>query len=530
MKRSIIITVLLLILTAGIAIGASWQVNGTADDVEVSETVLYGDKSAAEGISLTFHATWGNHLFWNTEYQVGDMASVHTDYHFSQEYEDTDSWVQLEDFAMDFYTGFGIYREGIDLEQEDLGMGYQTADDKLSLKRLVESVAAKTGNGEVHSERVLLKNYCDWCPVQVYTFGGRMEYISESDRQAMADYFRLPVPENQELLVTTGKSSSGEINQVEVMAMDDSGAETICTVAEKGIYLMIQGDAFNHVSAEESQAGALPGPGIYYVPFKSAMEKESGNGDYSGESEVILPGDETDSGEMIYGLDTARIRRCYASDQKKMSLINPHLSTDGDQFLFYGESLEDGSLTMIVIDTDTLEIVQELRLAEKSGAGIFLDKVRSFPDYQVVFYGETSEEEYCKWAVMLLTKDARGKYEKQIEADFTECALELSRAGLSEDTSPEEDIFEEELNDGENIWLKLQNRLANDTTAIDYDGKRMVLAGNGWGSGDISFAVCDRSGVRYLGEYEYSIVSRDANPEFCRLLDEQVPLEVKLPR
>ena len=66
MKKSTFLFVLLLILsTVGICYFYT-TVNAQKNKVTLTETVLAGDPSAAEGVTVDVKTHYDNHLFWNT--------------------------------------------------------------------------------------------------------------------------------------------------------------------------------------------------------------------------------------------------------------------------------------------------------------------------------------------------------------------------------------------------------------------------------------------------------------------------------
>ncbi|NLM62086.1 MAG: hypothetical protein GX193_08435, partial [Clostridiales bacterium] len=68
MRKSIIIVIMLLVLSLSGVIIAHGMVDESKDAVVLDETVLYGDKSAAEGLSVNIRVHCNNRLFWDTTY------------------------------------------------------------------------------------------------------------------------------------------------------------------------------------------------------------------------------------------------------------------------------------------------------------------------------------------------------------------------------------------------------------------------------------------------------------------------------
>jgi hypothetical protein len=73
--------VLSLLLTS--AFVAVWfSVGGAKDAMAFEESVLYGDRAEADGLTVKIQSQYGHYLYWNTAYAVGGNQT--TDFHFFQ--------------------------------------------------------------------------------------------------------------------------------------------------------------------------------------------------------------------------------------------------------------------------------------------------------------------------------------------------------------------------------------------------------------------------------------------------------------
>ena len=81
MKRSLLLILLLLISVGSVSVFAS-SVYKEHDNVSFKETVLYGNRSAADGLSLNLNTHLSSQLFWDTTCEFKDEVVVDTAYKF----------------------------------------------------------------------------------------------------------------------------------------------------------------------------------------------------------------------------------------------------------------------------------------------------------------------------------------------------------------------------------------------------------------------------------------------------------------
>jgi hypothetical protein len=118
MRKSLIITILLLIVCIWGVTSAHVAVNAKKDAVTLDETVLFGDKSEVENLIVNTNIHCNNRLFWDTEYIVGELPQIRTDFHFYQsERHSRSSEREYYGVQLDIHTNFGISSSrGIELE------------------------------------------------------------------------------------------------------------------------------------------------------------------------------------------------------------------------------------------------------------------------------------------------------------------------------------------------------------------------------------------------------------------------------
>ena len=83
MRKALIAFCLLFALAVGGMIAIHADVNEVRDQVVITEEVLYGDKSAAEGLTILAEAELNDGVLnWNTTYTIGEEPKTHTDFEY----------------------------------------------------------------------------------------------------------------------------------------------------------------------------------------------------------------------------------------------------------------------------------------------------------------------------------------------------------------------------------------------------------------------------------------------------------------
>ena len=85
MKKLTVIILLLAVLFGVSTAYIAAEVNSGKDKVSFEENVLYGDKTYANGITLTMKANYMRKLNWKTDYTIGLSPKCETEYRFSAE-------------------------------------------------------------------------------------------------------------------------------------------------------------------------------------------------------------------------------------------------------------------------------------------------------------------------------------------------------------------------------------------------------------------------------------------------------------
>ena len=89
MRKALIAFCLLFALAVGGMIAIHAEVNEVRDQVVITEEIIYGDKAAAEGLTILAQAALENgHLNWDTTYTIGEQPTSSTKFEYSSEHRD----------------------------------------------------------------------------------------------------------------------------------------------------------------------------------------------------------------------------------------------------------------------------------------------------------------------------------------------------------------------------------------------------------------------------------------------------------
>lgn len=440
MRKRLILLLALAVLSAAALPLLHSRVNQEQDAVTLTETTLWGDPAAAQGMVVELVTHWNDQLIWNTVCRAGEEPVYETEFTFVPEGVDWPSEPSADSVRLQFATGnFGIGGGAIDLQE------HAYAEDMLL--RPVLDVAGRTADGETRTETVPLRDYYDYYPAQL-ELDGIDFWLSDSQErdQAMRDlvrtYFPVPVPEGATVTVTVTKDQWGNITEVD--SNEDQYVETPYTVGavtREGAWfaLSIQ----NQEESDEvlvADDGEFPeGYGIYFLPMEET------------ENDMIWP--VTKGFGLVYPLDSAQAR-----------VLELELSPEGDRLLLFTQEGEE--LVLTVLDKETMEPVQRLPLPElnldNGGVGLW-----QATDYLLVYTGLTD--------FVLLTPKTDGSYARWTTGSFAQV---------------------------EEFWVSIydQPELYFDGQRLAI----AVPAHDGWNRCDFLLGIWEQEGLAYMGRYESS--------------------------
>ncbi|MBR4954638.1 MAG: hypothetical protein IKY46_01840 [Clostridia bacterium] len=328
-----IIAVLLVLLITATAVISSIIMDGK-DKVTISAETIYGDESAARGITLDMDTNYRRYLFWHTRYSVDAPETVQTEYTFydiQQRFEHVDNSHPME-------------------MQDDIKYGF---DKSLNwgITKAYNELYAQVKPGEQKEMEITLSDYYDYYPLSVFinlpgSYKGWSSHVLYSSDESLkndhgryitpfTEYFRIPVLPESRLIISIGKSISG--NSVSTgggySGEDHYYITTHSVKTEDAFYFVF--DAHTNTDRLVDTSLIKGGFGIYKLPYT-----------HSGKEYEVL----VDSLQTVFTLDP------YAY------IIELEISDDGR--LMYLYTIENGIYTLTVIDATTYKQVQKLQIGK----------------------------------------------------------------------------------------------------------------------------------------------------------------------
>ena len=157
MRKSLILTLILLVLAIGGFGAAHAAVNAQKDAVVITETTAAGDPAAAEGVRVQLRTKCADHLLWETHYAAGAPDGTYTDFTFS--------YRTLQD-SEESYAGLDLYTVWNYSYGGPLG---ETADEREKPQlKLFRDVASRLGDASQRTETLALRDYYEFYPLDGY--------------------------------------------------------------------------------------------------------------------------------------------------------------------------------------------------------------------------------------------------------------------------------------------------------------------------------------------------------------------------
>ncbi len=282
--------------------------------VSVKETVLFGERAAAEGLTVERLFGYDEHLFWHTVYHAGEAASYETDFSFyaSEHYES--SPVGYQGFFIEEYIPIGA-----DLDRP--------AEEQSGMAKVFKELYDKTPVGTTTEATVYLKDIYEYYPLEFrfslpniswsginyedlrVHFDKEEKYVIDTFR----DFFKIPVPDTagyQLNISRTGKNSvssgASTVGDFYVPHTESVYTDNICFFS-----------LTNRTNTDKRvDMSAIPGGyGIY--AFR-----------YSFSKEMTDTGIDADSLKMVYPLADDETVFALSMDEEQKTLF---VFTDGDE-------------------------------------------------------------------------------------------------------------------------------------------------------------------------------------------------------
>lgn len=396
MKRALFLFVLCFACGAALIIAAHADINERRDSVELTDTVLFGDPAAADGLEISLHTSLDRHLFWDTTHAYGGGTDTQFLFSQTQIYEDYEFTHEV--FCIDM-GGFGGVSGTMDLD-DDMADWYEFAP----YLPVIRAVASRAPLGEEYTETVYLADYMDYYPLTFtldmdalvdvkeveaegavyYYYGYELSRELPEMNQWLNEQFKMPVSEQYALEITVCRSGEAQLSYLDINLAQ---AETFwvnlwsdSAVTENACYVAFSADDQDGEKLDDSLITG--GFGIFRIPIVDCSELDI-------EAERRL---------MVYELENVY---SLPEDESFNSLT---LSDDGRDILMLSRNMRDDML-LTVFDAQTMEVKQKEVIAE--GAWLTTD----IRDNLIVSFGAER--------LVLFEKAPTGEYIRRIDADTT---------------------------------------------------------------------------------------------------------------
>ena len=337
MKKSMYLTVILLILTSvGVGVAAG-VVSRQHDQVVITQSLEEGDPAVLDGLTVQL-ATACENLLWETTYLPGVSPKIKTEFSFlddeyAMSHNNGDTRIN-HIYLRDYTTGLLHYDE----EEEN----------PVGLSKAYQELAAVTLAGEEKERVIRLKDYMDYrnfditvvVPTDEFSWRFNWKDIRPFEQQVYDDFhafFKIPVLEDETFSISLERDSKGNVwhlgggttqsDRFDFMAQDQYQC-----VTDKAVYFTFWNRTVKGNIVDTSQ---IPGGyGIYRLPFTADFDPETETG--------IL----TDQLEMVYSIDPQHL------------VFGLGCSLDKSKLLLH--TCEEGEYVLTVLDSDTLEVLQRI--------------------------------------------------------------------------------------------------------------------------------------------------------------------------
>ena len=461
MRKSLWIAVLVTVLCIGLGVTGFVRLNESGKQIQYEETVLFGDKSAINGLTVRHQLgapTGSGYLYWDTAYRPAEGISE-TDYIYREKKLETP--VENKEYLnIGVYSGGGIHTTGsIDLEKD----GGEWAPVLLD-------VAQHAGTELSYSEIVDLKDYFEYYPMsisvnigtlQIYSDSGMWDSDVEQWMKILQNEFRIPIPEKSGYVkVEMFKRTDGSVYAYSISPVESIPSfSTYSLITEKDCYLLVERREKDVDSSRVKQYWA-----IYRIPYETVEDAGS------CEKTILHMEEMQKIASEDSGISFHKIRY-----DEKMDRIE----------IICGEGSGLRQPTLMVFDVKTGETVQAMTLTE-SDDDTQIHEVYCHDDFIVITMRDLRQDGR-RWFT-LLSRGADGRYQIEFEGDF-----------------PEKEVTDNE------IWLKIYD--PQYAVSMDFDGERLVMGAivNGYLDGSkqpglFQIIVYEAGELIFHGQYQSSLV------------------------
>lgn len=375
-----------------------------AEQVKLEEEILLGDASMVEGVRISGKYHYEGRLFWDTEYLAGVEPVVNTEHYFSDKVEKTSVfgnragvyWYETGGYRM-FSFGGGVHGGWSISSSGRLSVNSANVTNR-KLLDAYEALEQETPAGEKKSRQIFLKDYMDYFPVTIRPEESWIEglkYDAETWEAAYQEFFKIPVPEDAEYVITVGKNEDGEINYL----AGGDGAQPkfswrlVSAATANEVYF-----TFDRYSGDGTKmdTSLIPGGfGIYRQPY--TIE----------DGELIL---KTEELSMVYSLE---------EENYPYGSVFLHVNEE-NQLLILIDNEEYTGLQ--VVDLENMELIQQVEITRPEGSTRFALVARTGENFVLLQYDNgyfalvdrTDERGYAQQFLIRLEEDDPMQYHSYV--------------------------------------------------------------------------------------------------------------------
>jgi len=259
LKKSLIISCMLVLLAITGILGIGLYVGAQAEKVFLTEEIIIGEKSYAKDVSFQVNSHWDEKMLWEVHTDIGEETITETTFSF---YPDGFSnKIEIESEVYFQYPGSFGYGSSAPL------LGKDGVSD-LPYKKVFEAVAEKTNEGEEYTEIVNLAEYYEYFDLslkaQSNAYLGHYMSDPETEEEYISKKIALRIPEDLEFEATVKKEIDGEVYDVSGNIVGkDFQVMSGGVVLEDGIYAYIYAKDATGIVPGISETGY----GIYRMPM-----------------------------------------------------------------------------------------------------------------------------------------------------------------------------------------------------------------------------------------------------------------------
>lgn len=559
MKKTIIISTLLLILSVSAFIGIRSALLPAANQISITEHTVSGNPKAAEGLVISQQTAFGNPWLWTTTFTTGQEKQAQTGGAFYPSGWSNDAFnaayfepvsaphafLNVPDKASldsDWNRDIQVHLDSSLMSlhlvgEKDVtkGLSKLSETDRNYLEKIIDHTPA----GKIGEWNQPLTDFFTWMPLQFDNYYDQVILCTTSEEAAALSQQLQLIPENsrRKLYTTVEKNQKGQVTEInryvvtfydedEQDSMDDGIPDwnytrfiTKSLLTDAGIYLMIQDsdcafyDFFNAPDERNHyEDHPFTNGGIYYLPFTTASLQES--------TKVV---------------DILAVRRLCTLNFTDQLGINLFYTADGSGVVLQGYDQHTTFSVQLTPDTTPDQFAQARETLHKLCAS----QCKRTPEEAIFsFYADSYMGViFSDWSFSLFEKN-EDSHAKQLstEKDFSlktteQPPTEKDFSPKATEQPPTENDFSLKITgqlpykelteaDQERIadldyetamtnpdWLQYRFLdFTSNTLTMDYDGSRLAIALEPrfhFKTG-IYLAIYDAAGLQYLGYYENS--------------------------